>query len=309
MIWLGDKRGLLSDWVTQQWVRITGRRISLDAHPWLDGPTGNTRQIGKDFFTDYARSNNLETVKSGVRGLVEDLSSLSGSSADFSAVAKPVKDFYERTSEYTLDAWSEWHGLFRPFGRALAVIFSRRLQQLNIPLSPLDSCEGMSSSVVQLQDPQSGCVIHTAWVRELTATNNVLYAGSYSICSVPGHPSPCIRVVFPLPNGRAIVLMRPEIHNDSSFSVTSAGNAFGDPGFYFVVQGEGGVAWARYVRSMKETIHVYPAESGVVRADHILWLWGKEFLRLHYRMQLRHTDQAEPESKYLISSTSFPISL
>jgi hypothetical protein len=39
---------------------------------------------------------------------------------------------------------------------------------------------------------------------------------------------------------------------------------------------------------MKETIHVYAAESDTARADHILWLWGKEFLRLHYRMRRQH---------------------
>jgi len=48
----------------------------------------------------------------------------------------------------------------------------------------------------------------------------------------------------------------------------------------------GGIAWARYVRSLKETIRVYAAESDTVRADHVLWLWGLRFLRLHYRMRL-----------------------
>ena len=42
---------------------------------------------------------------------------------------------------------------------------------------------------------------------------------------------------------------------------------------------------------MKETIHVYPAESNTARADHILRLWGKEFSRLHYRMQIRTTQE------------------
>jgi hypothetical protein len=161
---------------------------------------------------------------------------------DSGAIAASVRGFYERTSEYELDAWSEWCGLFRPLGRALALLFSRRLQQLNIPLSPLDSSKGISSAVLQWRDPNSGSVVQTAWVRELQATNNVLYAGSYSVCRVPGYRLPCVKVVFPLPNGNAIVLMKPEAHADGSFSVTSAGRGFGDPGFYFVVHGEGGIA-------------------------------------------------------------------
>jgi hypothetical protein len=32
------RNGALSDWVTQQWVKLTGRRIALAAHTWVDGP-------------------------------------------------------------------------------------------------------------------------------------------------------------------------------------------------------------------------------------------------------------------------------
>jgi hypothetical protein len=175
--------------------------------------------------------------------------------------------------------------LFRPLGKALSVFFSRRLQQLNVPLSPLDSAKGMTSHILQMKNPGSDKILQTAWIRQLHATKNVLYAGSYSICNIPGHPTPCIKVVFPLPNGNAIVLMNPEVHPDGSLSVKSIGKKFGDPGFYFVVHQGNGMIWARYVRRMKEEIHVYAAEAHTVRADHILWLWGREFLRLHYRMR------------------------
>jgi hypothetical protein len=100
--------------------------------------------------------------------------------SDPGAVAPSVRRFYERTSEFELDAWSEWCGFFRPFGRALALLFSHRLQQLNVPLSLLDSSKGISSCVLQWRDRNSGDVVQTAWVRELHATKNVLYAGSYS---------------------------------------------------------------------------------------------------------------------------------
>jgi hypothetical protein len=93
-------------------------------------------------------------------------------------------------------------------------------------------------------------------------------------------------VVFPLPNGNAIVLMRPIAHRDGSLSVVSAGDGFGGPGFYFTVHRDGAV-WARYVESLKESIHVYGAEGGTVRADHVLRLWGATFLRLHYRMRAK----------------------
>jgi hypothetical protein len=139
VIWLGEKRANLSDWATQQWVRATGRRVSLTDHSWLDGPAGGTRQIGKLFFEKYAKDQGLETVRSGIRGLIPDFSGLEERNVDLAAVSPAVREFYEQTSEFELDAWSEWNGLFRPFGKALSWFFSSRLQQLNVPLSPLDA--------------------------------------------------------------------------------------------------------------------------------------------------------------------------
>ncbi len=287
MIWLGSESGYLTDWVTQQWVRLTGRRVLLADHNWLDGPIGNTRIIGKRFFAEYAREHGFEIVEGVHRGLMNNFSVLFEDSNAPDVVAPAVRDFYEHTSDYSLDAWSEWHGFFKPFGLVLAVLFSRRLQQLNIPLSSLDSSKGMTSSVIQMRDPEAGELVQTAWVRELHATKNVLYAGSYSICRVPGYAKPCVRVVFPLPNGSAIVVMKPERHADGSISLTSAGNGFGDPGFYFTVRNRDGKTWARYVKAMQEKITVYPAEQDAARADHVLWIWGMQFLRLHYRMVLK----------------------
>ena len=92
-----------------------------------------------------------------------------------------------------------------------------------------------------------------------------------------------------------MVIMRPEVHSDGSLTVISDGRTFGDPGFYFVVE-QNGVAWARYVRTMKETIPVYPAD-GLVRADHVLRIWGRIFLRLHYRLVVRQAEAARaPEA-------------
>ena len=136
-----------------------------------------------------------------------------------------------------------------------------------------------------MKEPASGRIVGTAWVRELIGTKRLLYAGNYSVCVAPGHPSPCVKVVFPLPNGNAIVVMRPEVHGDGSFSLTSSGEKFGDAGFYFAVHAGDGSGWARYVRTLQETIHVYPGEGNAVRADHVLRIWGAVFLRLHYRLR------------------------
>jgi hypothetical protein len=282
MIWLGEERGCLTDWLTQTWVIVTGRRTSLKEYPWLDGPIGKTRRIGGDFFLNFAAETGARLEPGN--GLLRSIDALKGETIDTMAVNPLVREFYESTSAYTLDAWSEWSGLFAPFGRLLYWIFSKRLQQLNVPQHSLDTALGMESSIFHLFDGASDNFLFASWVRRLVATGNIIYAGAYSIIRVPGHIDPCVKVVFPLPNGNAMVIMRAQLTEDTGLRLVSAGEKFGDPGFYFTVQ-RNGVMWSRYVRAMPETIHVYPGKDGVCRADHNLRLFGHTFLRLHYAMR------------------------
>lgn len=298
MLWLGERRGYLTDWVTQRWVQLTGRRVDVaGAGRWLAGAVGSAHEIGRDYFARLAEREQLELRRTTDAGLLTDLRELAGPEFDPARVHADVAAFYTGTAAYGLDAWGEWCGLFRPFGSLLALLFSRRLQQLNVPLSALDTSRGITSEVFQLVDPGDGGVRYTVWFRTLVATGHVLYAGSYSIVRVPGFDGPCVKVVFPLPHGNAQVLMRPTAHADGSLTVTSAGERFGDPGFYFSVHhrpGESPIVWARYVRALRESIHVYAAPDGV-RADHVLTFFGATFLRLHYRLLRRPDGMRQPD--------------
>jgi hypothetical protein len=280
-------RGKLIDWTTQRWVQATGRRVDLADHPWLEGPVGDVDVIGTDFFRRLAGRRGFRVIESGrPRGLLDSFSALAGPQCRPAEVDPSVADFYEATSEYEFDVWSEWCGAFRPFGGLLASLFSRRLQQLNVPLSPLETKLGITSRVLQLVS-DDGQVRYSAWVRETVATGRVLYVGSYSSCRVPGFEGPCVKVAFPLPNGYALVIMKPESRADGSFVIRSEGSRFGDPGFYFFVEAGPGRGWARYVASMKESISVFRDHTSTLRADHVLQLGGRVFLRLHYRMHRR----------------------
>lgn len=284
--WLGASRGYLSDWITQRWVELTGRKIDLNRDSWLNGPVGKPRGIGKGFFEELAREKGFQVrVNAPDSGLIE-FAELASRSFDVAQVQPAVADFYQRTSRYELDAWGQWCGAFRPFGALLASIFSRRLQQLNVPLAPLDTSLGITSDIIELVDEASQVHL-TAWLRQMVGSGDVLYAGSYSVCRVPGHDGPCVKVVFPLPNGSALVFMKPECHDDGSLSLHSTGEKFGDPGFYFLVNNGKSIS-ARYVRAMRESIHVY-ASGAEVRANHTLKLWGVTFLRLHYKLKAKQS--------------------
>src|SRR5688572_23655352 len=256
-LWLGEKRGYLTDWVTQKWVCLTGRSINLEAESWLQGQIGETKQIGETYFEKLAQNSRFKLhINPHGAGLVEDFSILRSDTFSPEEVHPKIRDFYEHTTKYNLDVWSQWCGAFKPFGWLIAALFSRRLQQLNMPISPLETSRGITSDIIQLAD-ESGRIIGTGWLRKMIATSSVIYAGIYSTCKPRKFPARCMKVVFPLPNGNATVIMKPRQNTDGSLTLVSSGSGFGEPGFYFIVRKKGGEAWVKYLHAMKESIRAY----------------------------------------------------
>ncbi len=286
MIWLDSERGEFLDWVTQRWVCSTGVTLDLAEAGWLEGPRAGVDGVGDGYFQSLAQSKGLVLADASPNvGVMEDFHALTGPTFDAAKIDPAIARFYEQTAGYELDVWSQWSGVFRPFGRLLARLFSRRLRQLNVPLSGLDTSRGLSNEVIRLIDPATRQPRYTAWYRRLRESGQVLYAGFYSVCRLPDRVDPCVKVVFPLPNGNAIVFMHTRCLDDGSLLLTSAGDRFGEPGFYFTVHRRDERIAARYVRALRETIHVYSDQDRHLRADHVFTFWGATFLRLHYRMR------------------------
>ena len=172
--WLGARRGHLTDWTTQQWVRRTGRRVDLREEPWLDGPWAPSTGVGEGFFADFAARNGLELGTAD--GLLPSLECLRSATFDPASVDPRIAEFYERTGNFRLHLWSEWSPLHRPFGLLIDRIFARRLGQLRVPLSPLDTSRGVTSELVAMRAGDGRTL--TAWVRRRLPEGDVIYAGS-----------------------------------------------------------------------------------------------------------------------------------
>jgi hypothetical protein len=260
---------------------LFGRRMDRSEAPWLEGPTGPPR-IGAGFHRSMAARAGLEVRTGPDLGLLPDCGLLDGAGFDSRRLHPSVRDFYEHTGRYHLDVWSQWSPLFWPFGWALINFVSRRMEQLNFPMYPLETARGMTSEVEQLVDP-SGRVVFTSWLRRNTGSGLVIYSGLYSTASAPGH-GPCVKTVFPVVRGNATVLLRPEILPDGSLKLISSGRRFGDPGFYRVTEASQGRLRVWYVRPINEVFHVYPDSDGSVRTDHFVRWWGLSVLHLHYHI-------------------------
>lgn len=283
VVWLGERRGHAIDWFTQRWVQLTGQRVSLAGEPWLDGPTGSTDGIGADFFQRWGDLNGLTLVATTSNdGLIGGLAELTGSHFEPELVSPAIDDFYAHTSGFDLAIESRWSAPFHLVGWLISRLFARRLAQLNMPLSDSDLRGGVDSRIVKLAD-SNGEPRHTGWVRTMSGSGLPVFVGQYGTDTIPGHAGPVVKVVFPLPNGNAIVFLRPVVESGGGMSLVSDGRRFGDPGFYFTVTEDPGTVWARYVRTMKERLSL-EVRGDTIHAQHRFRVFGLPFLELRYRI-------------------------
>ena len=207
------QRGRLIDRSTQAWVRATGTVVRFDAHPWLLGPTGGTQTVGDQWVPKEAERVGGAFTEGG--GLLDDFGRLRGVGFDPAQLASAIVEFYERTSEWRLEAWSQWCPAAWPFGWLLSAMFAQRLQQLSLPLRPLDVAQGMESRVLAVKAPD-GSQVGAAWLRRLRSTGQNVYSGWYGIAQLPNTDRPSVRVMFPLPNGSVAVFLRPDVRDDGA---------------------------------------------------------------------------------------------
>jgi len=266
------------------WVRATGRRVAKREATWLDCPMGRPGRIGAEFYSYLAERERLQLRPAPDAGLLPDFGRLKGGGFDPAAVRPEVRDFYEHTSSYNLEAWSEAPVPTRLFLWALTRFVSRRMDQLNFPVSSLELAGGMTSEVLPMIDGE-GRRRYTGWLRRVAATDRVIYTGLYSVQRPAGHPDPCVKVSFPVPGGSSTVFLRPEAQPDGSFKLISAGSRFGDPGFYRMLEVDDAHWRVRYIRTLQEFFHVYVDRQGMLRTDHTVRFLGLTPLRLHYKLE------------------------
>jgi hypothetical protein len=272
-------RGSPIDRLTQSWVRATGRAVDLDQESWLDGPVGDPTRIAHDWLPPEAQRLAATECEGG--GLLASFDALACDTFDPQRLAPQIITFYEQTADWRLDVWSQWCPVAIPGGWLLSALFAKRLQQLALPLRPLDAAQGMDSRVVSLRDA-NGSQLGAAWLRTLRSTGQVVYSGFYGTEQLPRCTHPSIRVAFPLPNGSVTVFLRPSVEPDGSLVLTSPIADHGDDGAYLVVR-DGERAWSRRV-PLAERFRVYVDKEGTLRTDHSLNLWSVPVLRFHYRL-------------------------
>lgn len=279
---LGAVVGTLGAWFIYALIGVFGRRYPASEIAWLVGPLGGDT-IGDRPYEETARAEGLTLVRDASEGgLIPEFDVLASEAFDPQRVHPKIRDFYQNTSAYRLDTWASTYFPANVALWLLVTTISRRVQQLNFPLDGLDTAHGMTSEIILLREPD-GKIRYTGWFRKLARKAQVIYTGFYMTTRVPHAPGACVKVVFPMPNGNATVILRPENDDDSGLRLVSAGRRFGDAGFYRVQRsGDSLRVWR--IGSLHEIFALYVEADGTLRCEHAIRFLGFRVLTLHYRI-------------------------
>tara|TARA_R110002072_G_scaffold4240_1_gene29913 strand:- start:3833 stop:4735 length:903 start_codon:yes stop_codon:yes gene_type:complete len=284
---IAHKKQNFQDWITQQWVILFGRRIDRKENDWLLGPFGNTNGIGLKFINQLAEKENLIIDKSQKdKGLIQSINQLNLSEEYLKVLSKEVIDLYENTADYDFDLNVKWNPLFKGCGRLLKLLFSNRIEQLNVPIKNIKNSEALKSEIIHLLDPKTRAIKRTIWLRTFKSTGQVVYSGVYESCKIPSGQS-CIKAIFPLPNGNATVILEPSIGINGELILKSSGKKFGDSGFYFLLNDSNGNLWAKYIKSFKDTL-VASSKNNSISVEQTLTLWNLKVLKFEYNIKKIH---------------------
>lgn len=265
------------DWITQLWNITLGKKVSPDEDAWLLGPIGAVNESASQFVQRIAAQDGL-TVHRNIPG-----SGLLESIDDWAVSISPkVKDFYRRTSDFRLSVTMAWKPGFGTLGYLIAKLFSRRIQQLNLPQTSSSDIV-FNSDFLQITDG-TGHNQYTIWHRSVRDTGEVVFFGIYSTCRIPSGEL-CVKVIFPLPCGSATVIFRPQSDLNGNLLLVSSGNGYGDPGFYFLVQDGQGCLWKHYLPSFREIIMLSEGCDESLTAEHTSYLWSFLVYRMKYNIE------------------------
>lgn len=281
---LAHKKQNIQDWITQQWVILFGKKIDETKHKWLLGPFGDTNGIGQKFIKQLAEKELLVINNQKMdKGLIESIHQLNLSLDEQNALSKEVIDFYEKTSNYDLQLKANWNPIFKGFGFLIRLIFSKRIEQLNIPIQNLKDSSGLTSEIIQLLDSKTKKIKRTIWFRAFKSTGQVVYSGVYETCIIPSGKT-CIKAIFPLPYGNATVILTPKVGEKGELILDSAGQKIGDSGFYFLLKDSKGQIWSKFIKSFKDKLVVSYVNDRII-AIQTLTLWNLKVLQFEYEIK------------------------
>lgn len=276
---------MLQDRLTQTWVKYFGKKVTYENDSWIFGPTDN--RMYRNISLENAPGEIPGYEISPSEGIIDSIAHFGLNPSELQRIHPVILDFYTRTSAFNMDMCFHWHMLFRPVAFLMKALFSKRLQQLNIPVISSDETLKTQSFIVRINDKHHK-ISHNLWVRKFVNAREVIFSGVYSVASTMKKQY-MIKVQFPLPNGNATVFLEKKVLENGNLELSSKGRIFGDSGFYFFLRGKDGY-YAKYVKSMHEKLILVVQDDAAhtIKGTHEFFFYRTRFLTIDYTLRKKN---------------------
>ncbi|KGP91805.1 membrane protein [Pontibacillus chungwhensis BH030062] len=224
-----------------------------------------TFRVGEKVLKEQVDSERTEV------GLVEDMK-VYKEDLNMHTLSPTIIDFYERTTGYRLFAKVKWRTWFKPFA-FLYRIFSRKTQQINLPLSSKQV--EMTGDIVPVLEEADGRHRPRAWVRKIG--EEVCFIAIYSFHKTAERTY--MNIGLPLPwSTMTGILELNQMGSNLSLSSKRLKSKDADSGTYLTVKHK------RFKLPIEEYFLVEEVREGNLRATHKMWLFSIPFLTITYRI-------------------------
>lgn len=195
-------------------------------------------------------------------GLVDHLADYT----DIDHLPDSIQHFYEHTEEYRLFASVQWRRWFKPFAFFYHLI-SRRIGQLNLPLSPKRN--EMTGTIRKVEETLDGRVNPRVWRR--TIGNETVFVAIYSKHHITEGRT-YMNIALPLPFSTMIGILSLE-EKEGRLHLSSDGSK--DEGIYLAI--------GHYIMRLPLQEHFVIEEKGKeLKAMHDMKIFGLPFLHIDY---------------------------
>jgi hypothetical protein len=263
-------------------VSLLAERVGPEDLPFVVPLGARTRYVG----TGYVEALAVELDGTYTRdaldmGIVASLDDLAGPDLDPAGVDPLVREFYERTTRFTLDIVPEWRRWVRPGYLLYRTVVARPLGQANVPMNQREALRGIRSRIDTIDLDGDDVPELRGWIRSFADTDDPIYVGIYT--TYRHGDRGYVSVGFPLPQANFTATLVPAARDGGGLSLTTRSD-LPHPGHYLTyIDPATRELTALAVHGFAEELTVR-VEGGELRAEHAFWVFGLPFLVLHYRI-------------------------
>jgi hypothetical protein len=262
-------------------VSLLAEEVGAEDLPFVVPLGAHTRYVGTRYVEALAGELGGTYTRGADVGIVASLDDLAGPDLDPAAVDPLVREFYERTSRFSLDIVPEWRPWVRPGYLLYRTVVARPLGQANVPMNQREALRGVRSRIDTIDLDGGGVPTLRGWIRSFADTDDPIYVGIYTTYRHDGRGY--VSVGFPLPEANFTATLAPANRDGGGLTLTTHSDLAHAGHYLTYIDPETGRLTALAVHGFAEELTVR-VEAGELRAEHAFRVFGLPFLILHYRI-------------------------